>query len=74
MQNNLSERPRSRKEMDLVVNIHACPQSHRCPSMMVCPIGAIEQEGFNAPTINLDKCIRCGKCVNFCPMGALQFA
>lgn len=55
----------------LTVNIHRCPQNHPCPSIKVCPVGALTQSGFNAPTVNLDKCIRCGKCVKYCPMRAL---
>lgn len=48
-----------------------CPQDHRCPAVKVCPVGALSQEGFNAPTIDYDKCIACGKCSNFCPKKAL---
>lgn len=50
-----------------------CPQNHLCPSVKVCPVNALKQEGYNAPTVIEDKCIKCGKCVNFCPMGAIQF-
>ena len=48
-----------------------CPQNHPCPAVKVCPVGALSQNAFEAPTINLDKCIRCGKCSNFCPKKAL---
>lgn len=48
-----------------------CPQSHRCPAVNVCPVGALSQIEFNAPEINYDKCIACGKCSNFCPKKAL---
>lgn len=48
-----------------------CPQSHSCPSVKVCPVGALSQSGFNAPTVDHEKCIRCGKCSNFCPKKAL---
>ena len=37
----------------------------------VCPVGALTQEGFEAPKINYDKCIKCGKCSSFCPKKAL---
>jgi Fe-S-cluster-containing hydrogenase component 2 len=57
--------------MKLVVNKERCPQNHRCPAIRVCPVGAIVQEGFNAPKIIEDKCIKCGKCTKFCPMRAL---
>lgn len=43
-----------------------CPQNHPCPSIRICPVGAIEQKGFNAPTINRKKCILCGKCIQSC--------
>lgn len=38
---------------------------------IILDIGALSQDGFNAPQINYDKCIKCGKCSNFCPKKAL---
>ena len=32
-----------------------CPQNHPCPAVKVCPVGALSQNGYNAPTINHDK-------------------
>jgi Fe-S-cluster-containing hydrogenase component 2 len=32
---------------------------------------ALSQVGFNAPVVDNDKCIRCGKCCKTCPMKAL---
>jgi ferredoxin len=29
--------------------------------------------GYDAPTIIDDKCTECGKCIRYCPMGAIQF-
>jgi ferredoxin len=55
----------------LVVKTDRCPQNHPCPSVKVCPVGALSQEGFKSPTVDLNKCIKCGKCSNFCPMNAL---
>ena len=52
------------KKLNVVVE--NCPQNHPCPSVRVCPVGA-----FHAPTVDHDKCIRCGKCANFCPKKAL---
>lgn len=49
-----------------------CPQNHPCPAVRVCPVNALIQKGFNAPVIDLDKCTNCGKCIKFCPMGAIQ--
>ena len=51
------------KKLKIVVN--NCPQNHKCPA------GALSQDGFNAPKIDYDKCIKCGKCSNFCPKKAL---
>lgn len=59
------------KTKTLIVNQHRCPQNHPCPSVQVCPVGALLQVGYAAPAVNLEKCIRCGKCVKFCPMRAL---
>ena len=50
-----------------------CPQSHLCPSVQVCPVQALSQNGFEAPVIHHNKCIKCGKCSNFCPKKALVF-
>lgn len=55
----------------LLVNRARCPQNHACPSLRVCPEGALRQTGFAAPTVDEEKCIRCGKCVRACPMRAL---
>ncbi len=57
----------------LIVKIDRCPQNHSCPSVKVCPVSALSQSGFNAPNVDDDKCIKCGKCVNFCPKKALVF-
>ena len=59
-------------EKTLVVNKSRCPQNHACPAVKVCPVDALTQEGFAAPTVNMEKCIKCGKCVKFCPMNALN--
>ncbi len=58
-------------EKTLKVIIEKCPQNHPCPSVKICPAGALTQEGFHAPVVDLDKCIRCGKCSTFCPKKAL---
>jgi len=61
-----------RLDKKLTVKKSRCPQNHPCPSVKVCPVGALIQSGFEAPTADQDKCIRCGKCVKFCPMQALM--
>ena len=58
-------------DMSLVVKTDRCPQNHPCPSVKVCPVGALSQHGFDAPEVDMNKCIKCGKCVKFCPMQAL---
>ncbi|MEG0978841.1 MAG: 4Fe-4S binding protein [Oscillospiraceae bacterium] len=55
----------------LVVKINRCPQNHACPSVGVCPVGALSQQGYIAPVVDNEKCIKCSKCVNFCPKHAL---
>lgn len=60
-------------EKTLTVNKNRCPQNHPCPSVKVCPVDALSQNGFDAPIVNQNKCIKCGKCVKFCPMKAIKF-
>jgi Fe-S-cluster-containing hydrogenase component 2 len=60
--------------MELKVIASRCPQNHACPSLRVCPTGALLQSGYDAPAVDQDKCIACGKCVRFCPMGALKLS
>lgn len=57
------------KKLNVIVS--KCPQNHICPSIKVCPVGALSQIGFAAPTVDESKCINCGKCSNFCPKKAL---
>ena len=50
--------------MKITVNSQKCPQNHRCPSIAVCPQGAITQWNiYSLPEINEKKCIVCGKCI-----------
>lgn len=58
--------------MKVSVKVNRCPQNHSCPSVNICPVGALKQNGFAAPTVDEEKCTGCGKCVRFCPMGALK--
>ncbi len=57
--------------MSLEVIAQRCPQNHRCPSISVCPVGALSQMSVEAPAVDMEKCIECGKCVRFCPKNAL---
>jgi Fe-S-cluster-containing hydrogenase component 2 len=57
--------------MAIKVIKNRCPQNHPCPAINVCPVNALKQNGFEAPAIDESKCIDCGKCTRYCPMGAL---
>ena len=57
--------------MAITVIKNRCPQNHPCPSIRVCPVGALTQNGFDAPTVDESLCIDCGKCSISCRMGAL---
>jgi len=63
--------PVNKENAVLKVRLDRCPQSHVCPSVRVCPTGALSQKGFAAPEVDQGKCVKCGKCVRFCPMKAL---
>lgn len=52
-------------------NYRKLSPKHKCPAVNVCPVGALSQKDFEAPIIDYDKCIGCGKCSNFCPKKAL---
>ena len=58
--------------MAIMVDKRRCPQNHPCPSVRVCPAGALTQKGFDAPAVDRSKCILCKKCVRCCPMGAIR--
>jgi len=50
----------------IVIRSEYCPQNHHCPSLLVCPVGAIKQDGVKAPYIDQDKCTNCGRCLQSC--------
>ena len=59
--------------MKLTINARRCPQNHPCPAISVCPTKAISQRNyFSLPEIDESKCIVCGKCMRYCPMGAFE--
>jgi ferredoxin len=59
-------------ELIMHVDAHRCPQNHRCPAIRICPVGAIRQQGNALPIIEREKCVECGACASFCPMGAIK--
>ena len=47
--------------MRIIVNPEKCPQNHRCPSIAVCPKGAISQKDiYSLPETDEEKmyCLR----------------
>ncbi|HNZ42505.1 MAG TPA: 4Fe-4S binding protein [Bacteroidales bacterium] len=58
--------------MALSVTKIKCPQNHRCPLITMCPADAITQTGTGLPVIDNTKCINCGRCLKFCPTGAVE--
>ena len=44
-----------------------CPKNHRCPTVNICPVGAISQKSpFSAPSVDDEKCTNCGICTTSC--------
>jgi len=60
------------RRIKMKVNPKKCPQNHKCPAVYICKYKAICQTGYGLPNIDKSKCTNCGKCVNFCPMGAIE--
>lgn len=58
--------------MSIQIEKRRCPQNHPCPSIRVCPTSALSQQGYRAPQVDDQKCIDCGKCITFCPMGVFS--
>ena len=58
--------------MALIIDKNLCPQNHKCPAIAQCPVDALSQKSNGLPEVDADECIECGKCAEFCPMGALQ--
>lgn len=59
-----------------VLNEASCDKSPFCGAKRACPVNAISfvKEGIFNGKIEIDKekCIGCGKCVNYCPHGAIS--
>lgn len=61
-----------RQQLSIAINGDRCPENHPCPSIRVCPVHALRQKGYAAPTVDQSTCTKCGKCVRYCPMGAIS--
>lgn len=60
-----------------VIDKAKCDRSPFCPVKRSCPVNAVKQnvKGFfraDAPEVDHDACIGCGKCISYCPMGAVK--
>jgi len=65
------------KKKKAVINEKLCDHSPFCAAKRVCGLGAITQKTkwlFKAdvPLIDRDKCVGCGKCVDYCPHRAIK--
>ena len=58
--------------MSYIVSKRLCPQNHSCPIIRICQVQAITQNGYELPVIDKSKCTECGKCIKFCPTGAVK--
>lgn len=72
--NNDDEKNQDNSNKEIHINVRRCPQNHRCPSIRVCPVGAITQKGYKLPKVDMEKCIKCGKCIKYCPMRAITLS
>ena len=49
-----------------------CAQCERAPCIEACPQNALERnEKIRAVTVNVDKCVGCGLCIEACPAKAI---
>jgi Fe-S-cluster-containing hydrogenase component 2 len=59
-----------------VIDTKKCDRSPFCPVKRICPVKAVEQKGGffskEAPKVDHELCIGCGKCVAVCPMRAVK--
>lgn len=59
--------------MTMTVNHRKCPHNHACPSIRVCPVGAISQANpHSLPVVDAGKCTMCGACRKYCPKRAFE--
>lgn len=62
------------KNTQINIDANRCPANHPCPSIRVCPTKAITQKHMftGLPEIDQEKCTACGKCIRYCPTGAIK--
>lgn len=62
------------KNKKIMIDKNRCPANHPCPSIRVCPVKAMKQKKIftGLPEIDQEKCTKCGKCIKYCPMGAIK--
>ncbi|MBF0360646.1 MAG: 4Fe-4S binding protein [Oligoflexia bacterium] len=58
--------------MKIKIDKQKCPQDHKCPAVSSCPEEALLQDKFEAPRVDVSKCILCKVCVDVCPKGAIH--
>lgn len=61
-------------KMEIVLKTEQCTLDHVCAVVEACPGHAVLQEGFFAPTLDRERCIKCGRCVNACSKGVFNKA
>lgn len=57
--------------MALTIDKNLCPQNHKCPMLVICPVQAITQQGNALPVIDVQLCVECGKCIKVCGRNAV---
>ena len=56
----------------IIIDYAKCPPCSELICIGVCPVGIIEQDENQKPTIiNFSSCTKCGVCINLCPAKAI---
>jgi Fe-S-cluster-containing dehydrogenase component len=58
------------ERIDATWEVGICMQCENPPCVPVCPADATRKNELGVITVDKDKCIGCGKCVEACPYGA----